>query len=323
MNRFLKSMRLYETAPAGGGGTALTGTPPAGTPPAGTPPAGTPPAGTPPAGTPATHWAATLEGLPDAMRASPALVPFKTPADAVKAYVDVQPLIGADKVIMPKDWNDKTQVAAFNKSMGVPEKAEGYKLGEVLTGKLPQGFKLNEPLVGQFQSIALEAGLSPRQAATAAEKFMLYQVEEQRTATQTATVERANALNAFKKERGTAYDTDIAMAQKFLVNYGSEELKQILIKTGMGDSPIVIAAFAKAGASLREDTMQPSGLPGALQGNDAQSAQVRLAEMKADPNFMAALNSQGHPNHNNAVAEWTKVNGMIPARGAGGAAPGK
>lgn len=302
----MKSTRLYDPVPPAGGGTALV-------------PAPGSSAAIPPASATATpaekHWTSTFEGLPDALRSSPALQPFKNPADAIKGYVDLQPLIGRDKVVLPKDWNDAIQVKEFNTRMGVPEKPEGYGLGKVLTAKLPKDTVLDEKRVVGFEAMAHEAGLTPRQAQIISEKYLTTQLEEQRTALQTKQVEAANTLNKFKNERGSAYDTDVAFAHKALVNFGDKETLDYLNETGLGDDPRMIKLLAKVGATLKEDTAHPDGLPpGSLQTNSADSARVRINELKADKNFMEALEKANHPNHKNAVEEWSKLQGMLPAR---------
>jgi hypothetical protein len=310
----MKFPRLYETAAPGTTGTAA---PAAGSTALTT---GTAPATGANQNIPTNlptekHWTATHEGLADSLRTAPSLQTFKTPNDVLKAYVDVQPLIGADKAPIPKDWNDPVQVKAFNAKMGVPEKPEGYDLGKVLTPDLPKGYTLDEKLVGKFQGMALEAGLTPRQAAAVAKNYMKGQVADETNAQQLKTAERAEALNKFKTERGAQFDVDMAMAKKGLINYATPEFIDRLNKTGLGDDPEMIKVWAKVGATLKQDTLLPNGLPpGHLQGDDAHSAQVRKAEMQADPNFMKALGDVNNPNHKNAVTEWTAINGKIPAK---------
>lgn len=318
----MKFPRLYDVdaAPAAGAGGAA---PAAAVPAAGSAlvPApgiasGTP---APAAGAAPAHWSSTYEGLPDAIRTAPVLQTLKTPAEAIKNLVDLQPLIGADKAPIPKDWNDPVQVKAFNSKIGVPEKAADYKLADFLKPKLPTGTVLDEKLVGKFQDWAIETGMTPRQAQIASEKFLTDQIAMHTSATQAKAVEQANALNAFKAERGTAFDTDMAFAQKALINYTTPEFLKFLNTSGLGDNPEMIKAFAKIGLSLKEDGVHPPGTPaGSLQGNDANSARVRVAELKADVNFMKALNSANEPNHKAAVAEWSKLHGMIPAGPVGG-----
>ena len=204
--------------------------------------------------------------------------------------------------------------------MGVPEKPEGYNTGKVLTEKFAAGkidVKLDENRIKAFEQVAQEAGLSPRQATLLAEKTVLQEKATMEAAQQRADTERANALNAFKAERGSAYDGDIALAQKAIINLPGtlgKEVKELLENTKLGDHPVLIKAFAAYGASLKEDTAHAGGAGGVLQSGDAGSAEIRIKELKANPEFMKSLNEQNHPNHKAAVEEWTKVNGLRKPR---------
>lgn len=260
------------------------------------------------------HWTSTFDGLDDKIRSNPALQPFKTPADAIKAYADVQPLLGRDKAPIPTDWNDAAQVKAFNAKIGVPEKASDYQLGKTLAEKFP-GYALDPKRVELFENIALKSGAMPRQAQAQAVEFVAAEKEMLEQHRQSIQVEQANALNKFKQERGSAYDTDVAMAHRALVNFGNESILQKLDSTGLGNDPEFIQLFAKIGMGLKEDSAHTSGsAPGTLQSNSVDSARVRINEMKADKNFMDALQNQSHPNHKTAAAEWTKIQGLLPAR---------
>lgn len=304
--------RLYDPIPPAGGGGG--GTPPpangALNPP---PPAGAPPNNmttNPPAN---EHWTSKFEGLDDKVKTHPSLQPFKTPADAIKAYTDVQPLLGRDKAPIPTDWTDAAQVKAFNDKIGVPAKAEEYKLKDSLVKTLPKEYTVDEARVAGFEKMAHDAGLTPRQAQQLLETYTKQEIEQvtgNRLKTET---DRANTLNTYKQERGSQFDLDLAQAHKALINYGDEDTLKALNESGFGDDPRFIKLFAKIGATLKEGTAHTSGAPGSLQSSSVDSARIRKAEMMADQGFMRRLENAGDPGHRDAVAEWQNVTGRIPA----------
>lgn len=301
----MKNQRLYESTALGANGSTTPPVPAPGT---------TPNLVNPPAN---THWSSSMEGLADGVKGNASLQTFKTPAEAIKAYVDVQPLIGRDKVVLPKDWNDATQVKEFNTRMGVPEKADAYDLVKHLNGNDKLKGKFDDKRVAAAQDMFLEAGCTPRQAQKLAEKYIESEIAMVTEMNQKVSVERSNALNKFKTERGSAYDTDLALAHKALVSFGGEDINdvlKVLDQSGFGDDPRFIKIFAKIGATLKEGTAHTGGQPGVLQTNSVDSARVRKSEMMSDQTFQKNLTDPNQPGHKAAVEEWTKVNGLIPAR---------
>jgi hypothetical protein len=249
--------------------------------------------------------------LADTVKASPALQPFKTAADAIKAYVDVQPLIGADKVPIPKDWSNPDQVKAFNAKLGVPEKPEAYELGKVLTEKF-KDVPLDKNRLAGFEKRALEAGLTPRQAKLLAESQVSEEVQRVESYKAQQTQQRQQALEDYKKTVGNKFDEKVAFGRKALANLSNaKDLVAILESTGLGDHPAFIEAFSSIGQMFREDTAHATGATGSLQDNSSDSARVRIAELKKDPNFIKALGEAGNPAHKASVEEWTRLHGML------------
>lgn len=72
---------------------------------------------------------------------------------------------------------------------------------------------------------------------------------------------------------GDKFKESVANADKAVRRFGGDQLMDILIQTGLGKNPLVIKAFAKAGAAISEDsiggTTGGKGSPGKLSEKQA------------------------------------------------------
>lgn len=68
-----------------------------------------------------------------------------------------------------------------------------------------------------------------------------------------------------KQKYGEELPTVLATAARAVQQFGGNELRELLDQTGLGNHPILVEAFNKAGALLKEDKMVPSN--GAASGD--------------------------------------------------------
>lgn len=158
------------------------------------------------------------------------------------------------------DGNATDAVAGEAPAEAKPEeaKAEAPVVPEKYEFKLPEGYALDEALVGEFTPIAKELELSNDKAQKLVEFYT--KAEEARAAK--AEKEHSEMVSQWVKNAkadpeigGANLDATIKSAQRALAAFGSESLKQLLSTTGLSNHPEVIRAFAKAGQHLREDKL--------------------------------------------------------------------
>lgn len=117
--------------------------------------------------------------------------------------------------------------------------------------KLADGVAVDEAQMADFKALAKENGLTP-QAAQAVLDFEYKRLNAAAT----------KAANEWKeqtqKEHGDKLNTVLATAARAVDRFGGDELRDLLNQTGLGNHPVVVRAFNKAGALLKEDTSVPS-----------------------------------------------------------------
>jgi hypothetical protein len=302
-------MSTTTTEPAAPAAPLLGGDPPA---------SATAPAA-PAAGEGAPAAADPRAWLPEEFRADPLFKDIADPAALAKSYGHAARMVGMDKgqvLRLPAEGDEAARAELFNR-LGRPETPDKYEFPE-----------LPAPLVDGVEPAARETfhklGLSAAQARGVME---LYGGQVQ--AAEAARLARASELEAaverdLRAEYGEAFDDKLHAANRAIAEFGGKELGKLLTEarmpdgTRMGNHPLLVKAFAAAGARLAE----PADLRGGSSGGSAQGAltpaeaQAELAALKGDREFFAARTNPRHADHAKAVARWDRINRAL-AGGAG------
>ena len=158
-------------------------------------------------------------------------------------------LTDAEKAAAAKAEEDKAKA-------GAPEEYADFKL--------PETFKVDEPVMGEFKTLAKELGLTQE----AAQKLVDMQAKLQSgnatafTETLQAHVEKtatewATAAKADPEFGGAKFDENVAIAKQALDTFGSPELKALLKESRIGNHPEVIRFMFKAGKAISQDGFVP------------------------------------------------------------------
>lgn len=133
---------------------------------------------------------------------------------------------------------------------------------------VPDGYDLGE-LGNEFKTVAKELGLTQEQAQK------LIDLDVKRFGAQTESVQKATAkwledAQADKEFGGEALTENVAIAKKAIDTFGSDALKDLLQKTGLGNHPELIRVFYRAGKAISEDRF--------VNGATGDNAQVTTAQ---------------------------------------------
>lgn len=216
--------------------------------------------------------------LPDTARGFVQTKGWKSPADLLGSYQNLEKLLGADKagrgVVLPKEDAAPEDWASFYNRLGRPESADGYKL------PVPDGD------TGAFAKDAAqwfhEAGLTTKQAEALATRFSEWTGKQ--TGDSDAAYEQQAALDVadLKKSWGKEYDAQTELARRAIRESGlsQEEAQMIERALGLGKA---VRVFAALGKQFAESPMR--GGEGAGRGSFGQTpeaAKARIAALRAD-----------------------------------------
>ncbi len=240
-------------------------------------------------GTPASF----LEGLPEEMRANPSITKFKDVPGMAKSYIELEKLINAKGVIIPGDSASEQEVADFHKTLGRPDTSEGYQFEAIegLDGRIAP----SEESTKAFKDMAHKLGLNPKVATELRKWYFAEQANALKGFDEATTNEAKETETLLRKDWGSKYTENKALAQKVLKAYGDESLASLIKEEG--SNPAFIKLLASVGAHLSEDKLGPKGSGGGTL--TAAEATAKIAEIRNNPKH--AYHDDQHPEHKVAV----------------------
>lgn len=203
-----------------------------------------------------------------------------TPADAVKVALDLRKANSAMIKVPGKDATPEDR-AKFNKAIGVPETAEGYKfeLGREATDA-------DKAIQGKIAAAAFEHGV-PAQALAGitkvvAELATAAKAEENRVAVEA----RAASEAALRREWGADYEANKTLAGRAVQAFGEvkshPEVVEFFEKTlvngqKLGDHPVMVRMLGNIGRRMGEGEFI-----GAVGSDQRASLQTELQQLMHD-----------------------------------------
>jgi hypothetical protein len=213
---------------------------------------------------------------------------FSDPAAVVKAYGAVLPLLGADKIALPKDgvWDDVAR-----ERLGIP-KDGAY---QVKRPELEQGMTWDETFEKAFLPVAHKLGFTPQQVQGLIDFYAAAQISQHKVGVEAGATREAELKTKFdgfqkelKTEWGQAYDERVALAGRALKHVGGDALIALMneeLKGGgmIGDNPAVLRAFAKLGEQLGESVLKTGA--GGSQAMTPAQAETEARRIMATPEY--------------------------------------
>jgi len=248
----------------------------------------------------AADWKA---GLPAELREDPTVARLGSVDEAVKMLVHAQRLVGRERVALPPADAPEEDWAALFDRLGRPETPEGYEL------EAPEGIDgdtaAEGELAGRFRAAAHRLGLLPRQV----QGLYAWYAGEQAGGAEAAVVAAEAAEAELRRDWGAAYDRRLDEARRAARTLGGAALLAHLDGSGIGNDPLIVRAFARAGRLLGEaEAPEPASADGFAPSGAA--ARAEIARLQGDAGFMATYRDRLHPDHGGAMA---RMRGLFEA----------
>lgn len=246
------------------------------------------------------------DSLPEDIRASTSLSKFETLEGFAKSYVNLERMLGSEKVPVPKE-GDEEGWQRYYKAGGLPEKPEDY--GFAQPERVPDGMVYSQELDQRLAGIMHGAGLNKSQASKVREQLMAIVSEggtAQLEAGQKAEADRKAAIQAgelaLQQEWGTAFEQRGKIAGAAINKFLSPETIAAMDAAGLANNPAIIKDMYTLGVKLAgEKELIGAGGETASPGDlDAQIADLRQKHG-------AALFDRSHPDHAQRTKELTAL----------------
>jgi hypothetical protein len=246
---------------------------------------------------PAPSW---RDSLPEDIKASPTLAKFETIEGLSKSYVNLEKMLGTEKVPIPKE-GDTAGWDAYYKAGGRPDTPDAYGFKKPDT--LPEGIEYSEEMDKKFAAEAHKHGLSAKQAAALRDWQLGVLSEGAKAQAAQADVARADGEAKLKQAWGQAYNDRMKDANVALKEYGSPEFTAFLESSNLGNHPAMAEFLYKvASKTIGEQKLvgernQPAQTPADIDAAIADHAKLH----------QAALFDSSHPEHALRVRERTAL----------------
>lgn len=229
-----------------------------------------------------TDW--KEQHLPEEMRADPSLKDIADIPALAKSYIHAQGMVGADKVVIPKDGASDEEWTAFYTKLGRPETSDKYEVKN--PENMPEDFPLSEELVKGFLETCHKLGLTPAQVTGVYDWFLNDEIKVFNDARRENEEAVASATKELRSNWGKAFDTKYNQIETMIDTYGDDDLKSLLKGTGVNNNAHFIRFLGKIAENFAEDTLVGKG--GTSFGvMTPEAAEARIAELWADRDFMA------------------------------------
>lgn len=220
------------------------------------------------------------EQTTDTQVTPPAAAPVETkPADTAAAKTpsaqtpaDNKP--GEQKTLLSDSKADATDDVVDDKSAEESTKEEAKPVTEKYDLKAPEGFTMDEKLLGAVTPILKEIGVTNEQAQKIIDAYapvVKAQIEAQQKEVEKHWEEQKSQWKAeSEKILGNKVKSELAHAARFLNKFGSEAVRQLLDETGLGNHPELVKMLISAGKAISSDPFVDPNAKGPSKGMDAK-----------------------------------------------------
>ena len=260
-----------------------------------------------------SHWAASHIQNKDLL-GHPFIQNTKSLEDLAEQGVNAQKLVGADKVLMPRDNWGESEWNEWDSRMGVPENGESYLYAG--SDQKPEDFE-GSP-VQKILNAAKEHHIPAEMMRNLVRSVTEIDASESSAASMNQEESLANAESTLRKEFGASYDKKLELANRAVLESAGnemEEFRQLKLADGTyaGDNPLLVRMFSRIGEFYSEDTFvgEKSQKRFSMTPDEARDRYEKLSRTEArfDSN---------HPEHNATVRELDSLSKFVYPEGSPG-----
>jgi hypothetical protein len=227
----------------------------------------------------------------------------------VRAHRSLEGMIGRDKVVWPKDAQDKTAWAEIHRRMGVPASWEDYGLVPLGPDGKPDTAADRGYADGMAQ-VLHKLGIGKETATALATEHAKLQAVL--TAADNDAFQRTSAqdFDNLRREWGGEADHRLAAAQRASRAFGLEPATMGKIERAIG-TRAMLTLLSEIGTAISEDRGSGTGGFGAGGWLTPEAANARLVELRGDKDWTRRY----FAGDKSAIAEYDRLIAAVASRG--------
>jgi hypothetical protein len=222
---------------------------------------------------------------------------------AVESHLNLEKLLGHEKVPLPKGADDAEGRARFNKALGVPEKPEMYNLEDP---KIPDSMKELTFGKDKFAEIVHKFDLTPAQAKGLWSEYTKLSSNVYASHKTALESKMNDSINALRSEWGDAFASNVELGDMVISKFADDADMGNYLTATLGKTPEGMKFLAKIGKQFSENKVGDFQYKKFAMSPDEASAEI--AKIKNDPNHPYINEKASQKEHDAAV---NYVNNLI------------
>jgi hypothetical protein len=218
------------------------------------------------------NWRASL---PETIRGEKTLEKFKGVDALAQSYIELEKMPRG--VTQPKPEAPKAEWDAYYEKLGRPKTADEYAVNIKVPEGMPWSKAAEKNILGKLHA----QGLTQKQAEGVINGYLEEAARGNLMIEQVKNQTRQEAEATMKQEWGGLMDTNTALVQRSVAEFGGDEFRQYLDDTGLGNDPRFMRfVHAMAQPMLEDGLIRGEGL-----GMKRSEAQAEINKLMADPRW--------------------------------------
>ena len=169
--------------------------------------------------------------------------------DSVKAHLELQKMMGHDKVPIPKSKDDPARVL-FNKALGIPDKPEGYNLADIDVPETMKGLTFDKK---KFAEVVHQHDLTPAAAKGLWEAYTQMSKQSYSDAVKAHQDKLTGVINQMRSEWGDAYQSKVELGQMVINKFSADQESNDYVTSVLSADPRGLKFLAKIGDQFSEN----------------------------------------------------------------------
>ncbi len=169
---------------------------------------------------------------------------------AVKSHLELQKMMGHEKVPIPKGPNDTAALEVFKRAFRIPEKPEGYGLADI---EVPDSMKEMTFDKKMFSEVMHKQNLTPEQAKNLWQNYTEMSKQAYADVLKKYQDDMAQVVTQMRSEWGDAYDAKVGVGQMVINKFSENQEMNDFISASLVKDPRGIKFLAKIGEQFAEN----------------------------------------------------------------------
>lgn len=220
--------------------------------------------------------------------------------EMAQGYINLERLLGTEKVPVPQSDEDEEGWNRFYKAAGRPDDPNDYSFEQ--PEALPASLPYDTDLETSFRTVAHKNGLSDRQAKAIHDAYVKTQIERTAEWERLRQENRAEMQAKLQREYGQRYEGAVNRAKTAMNTFADPDFVQFLQESNLDDDPRMIRFMERVGGRLTGERKLVGKQEGAATPQDVDRA---ISDFRAKN--AKALHDRNHPDNARLTAELQRL----------------